>query len=656
MCGLAGFIQWSGIGDGEGESLLTNMTDALAHRGPNDAGAWIDSAAGVALGHRRLAIVDLSPAGHQPMTSASGRFVIVFNGEIYNHGDLRKGLQETGRAPAAWKGHSDTETLVAGFDAWGIEATIRKTRGMFALAVWDKKEKSLTLARDRLGEKPLYYGWQRKGGSPTFLFASQVAALREHPSFEGEIDRDGLCLLLRHNCIGGASSIYRGIHKLEAGCLLTLAQGEQAPTITRYWSGADVAREGVLNPFQGSPQEAVDALEVLLKDAVQSQMMADVPLGAFLSGGIDSSTIVALMQASASRPVKTFSIGFQDALYDEAAHAKAVAQHLGTDHTELYVTPQQAMDVIPSLPRFYDEPFADSSQIPTFLVSQLARQHVTVSLSGDGGDELFCGYTRYQLTASAWSRLAKIPLPLRRLMARVITAIPPQSWNRGVALMTSLTSRKPSWSNVGDKMHKGANALASPSVSHLYGSLVSHWSDPASIVIEGQEPPTMLTSLSPDMEGLDDVQRMMALDMLSYMPDDILTKVDRAAMAVSLETRVPLLDPRVVAFAWSLPQSIKIRDGQTKWPLRQVLDRYVPRELIERPKMGFGVPLDSWLRGPLKTWAEDLLDETRLRREGFFNPKPIREKWRDHLSGKRNWAYPLWDILMFEAWLEHNKP
>ncbi len=655
MCGLAGFIQWNGIGS-EGEAVLAAMTDALAHRGPDDAGKWLDPSAGIALGHRRLAIVDLSPAGHQPMLSSSGRYVIVFNGEIYNHDALREGMTETGRAPAAWCGHSDTETLVAGFDAWGIEATIGKARGMFALAVWDQKKKALTLARDRLGEKPLYYGWQRQGGVASFLFGSQVAALRTHPSFEDNIDRDSLCLLLRHNCIGGASSIYRGIHKLEAGCLLTLEQGATAPTITRYWSGADVAREGAQNPFQGSPQEAVDALDVLLKDAVTSQMMADVPLGAFLSGGIDSSTIVALMQASASRPVKTFSIGFQDALYDEAAHAKAVAKHLSTDHTELYVTAQQAMDVIPSLPRIYDEPFADSSQIPTFLVSQLARQHVTVSLSGDGGDELFCGYNRYHMTASAWSRLEKIPRPLRRLMARAITAIPPQGWNRGAALMASLTSRAAAWSHVGDKMHKGAKALASPSVSHLYGSLVSHWSDPASIVIGGQEPPTMLTSLSPDLEGLDDVQRMMALDMLSYMPDDILTKVDRAAMAVSLETRVPFLDPRVVAFAWSLPQSIKMRDGQTKWPLRQVLDRYVPRALIERPKMGFGVPLDAWLRGPLKTWAEDLLDETRLKREGFFNPAPIRKKWHEHLSGRSNEAYLLWDILMFEVWLEHHNP
>jgi asparagine synthase (glutamine-hydrolysing) len=439
-------------------------------------------------------------------------------------------------------------------------------------------------------------------------------------------------------------SIFSGIHKLAPGHMLSVSLAAPEPVVRAWWSGAAMARRGVAQPFAGSPDEAVDALEALLHDAVGQQMMADVPLGAFLSGGIDSSTIVALMQAQSSRPVRTFSIGFHEAGYNEAEHAKAVARHLGTDHTELYVTAQQALDVIPKLPRLYSEPFADSSQIPTFLVSQLARQHVTVSLSGDGGDELFCGYSRYQMTAGLWSKLSRIPRPLRHMAAGLVTAVPPAAWDKLGAVLPM--------SRVGDKLHKAAAVLGSRSVADLYRGMVSHWADPVRVVLGATEPVSVLTGAAPNLRGLNDVERMMALDMLSYLPDDILSKVDRAAMGVSLETRVPFLDHRVVEFAWSLPLNYKLRQGVTKWPLRQVLYRHVPRELIERPKMGFGVPIDQWLRGPLREWAETLLAVPRLRSEGFFDPAPIRQKWVEHLSGRRNWQHHLWDVLMFQSWLE----
>ena len=642
MCGLVGILGGVALQEGEqsDEALLKRMADTITHRGPDDAGYWCDVEQRIGLGHRRLSIVDLTPAGHQPMQSASGRYVIAFNGEIYNHLLLRQALEGAARAPA-WRGHSDTETLLAGFEAWGLQDTVERAIGMFAIAVWDKHSCTLTLVRDRIGEKPLYYGWQ----DDTFLFGSELKALRAHPAFAGKINRGALSLYMRHNYIPAPYSIYHGIAKLVPGCLLTVSLQQREPKILRYWSGAQVAVSGVANAFEGNAEQAVNELEVLLKDAVHQQMMADVPLGAFLSGGIDSSTVVALMQAQSARPVKTFTIGFNEEGYNEAVHAKAVATHLGTEHTELYVTAEQAMAVIPRLPALYDEPFSDSSQIPTFLVSQLARQYVTVSLSGDAGDELFCGYNRYQMTQKLWRKLSMVPVPLRRLAAKGLTSVSPQTWSQ-------LTK----WSSInwGDKLHKGVGVVASGSVDALYLGLVSHWDDPAALVVGGLEPPTILTGNAPALQGLDDVQRMMALDMLSYLPDDILVKVDRAAMGVSMESRVPFLDHRVVEFAWLLPQSMKLRNGQTKWALRQVLYRHVPKELIERPKMGFGVPLYEWLRGPLRDWAESLLDEERLQREGYFHAAPIRQKWAEHLSGQRNWAYHLWDVLMFQAWLEEN--
>lgn len=654
MCGLAGYL---GVGDwsvSERASInLQRMADTIVTRGPDDAGVWLDRDSGVGLAHRRLSIVDLSSAGHQPMACHTGRFIIAFNGEIYNHLDLRRALEATGSAPA-WRGHSDTETLLAGFVVWGIRATVERCIGMFAFAFWDKQTRVLTLGRDRLGEKPLYYGWQGSGESACFLFASELKALKAHPAFSAEVDRDALCLLMRHNYIPTPYSIYRGISKLQPGTLLTVSLARRDPVIETYWSFTDVAVSGIRKPFAGSSEQAVDELEVLLKAAVRQQMVADVPLGAFLSGGIDSSTVVALMQAQSGLPVQTFTIGFNEEGYNEAVHAKAVARHLGTDHTELYVTPQQALDVIPKLPTLYCEPFADSSQIPTFLVSQLARRKVTVSLSGDAGDELFAGYNRYVLARSLWGRISSVPRGIRSIAAGGIRGLSSATWNKLLGPLQHLAPRSLRQANIGDKLHKGAGVLAADNIDDLYLGLVTHW-QPEGLVIGGREPATYLHGNPLILEGLDVVQRMMALDAITYLPDDILVKVDRAAMGVSLEGRVPFLDHRVVEFAWRIPQSMKLRNGVGKWILREVLYRHVPKELIERPKMGFGVPIDVWLRGPLKDWAEALLDEGRLRREGFFNPGPIRTKWAEHLSGKRNWQYLLWDVLMFQAWLENQR-
>jgi asparagine synthase (glutamine-hydrolysing) len=631
------------------KTILMHMANAIKHRGPDDAGYWSNVDRRVGLAHRRLSVVDLSPAGHQPMLSESGQFVIVFNGEIYNHLALRSELEKLGR-DVVWRGHSDTETLLAGFEAWGVEATLQKSIGMFAIALWDCVLNTLTLARDRIGEKPLYYGWQGSGKNRVFLFGSELKALKAHPNFISTVDRGSLCLLLRHNYIPAPYSIYEGIAKLEPGCLLCVSLDHPEPKISKYWDVVDIARKGLFNPFAGSPDESVDVLEILVKDAVRQQMVSDVPLGAFLSGGVDSSAVVALMQSQSSVPIKTFTIGFSEEGFNEAIDAKAVSRHLGTDHNELYVSSKQAMEVVYRLPQLYCEPFADSSQIPTFLVSELARKQVTVSLSGDAGDELFCGYNRYQITQKIWQKVSLVPKPLRSALSSSISAISQSAWDRYSHFIPGAGR----FNNFGEKLHKGARVLSSGSVDELYMSLISHHRNPSEWVIGGQEPDTHLTGLRPKLDGLCPVQSMMALDMVSYLPDDILAKVDRAGMGVSLEGRVPFLDHRIVEFAWSLPLSYKLRDGQTKWPLRQVLYRYVPRTLIDRPKMGFGVPLCNWLRGPLREWAESLLDEVRLKREGYFHPEPIRQKWAEHLSGQHDWASQLWNVLMFQAWLEEN--
>lgn len=654
MCGFTGFLQPYGLNLDFAEATAKLMAGTLIQRGPDDEGIWIDSINGVALAHRRLSILDLSSAGHQPMESSSGRYVIVFNGEIYNHLDLRIQLEKSstnGTTSIRWRSHSDTETLLIGFDIWGIRTTIERCIGMFAFAVWDKCNHVLTLGRDRLGEKPLYYGWQGATGKECFLFGSELKALKIHPSFSAPIDRNALCLLMRHNYIPAPHSIYQGIYKLPPGNLLTISADKHTPALEPYWSLLDIAVSRNQSLLKGSTQDIKDELETLLKSAIRQQMMADVPLGAFLSGGIDSSTVVALMQTQSDKAVKTFTIGFNEEGYNEAVHAKAVARHLGTDHTELYVTPQQALDVIPNLPFLYCEPFADSSQIPTFLVSQLARQVVTVSLSGDAGDELFSGYNRYVLAQKLWGKLSRLPIGVRSLAAASIRALSPSAWNNIIAPLQALAPNSMRLSNIGDKLHKGAKVLSTRRIDDLYLDLLTHW-NPEELVLGGHEPPTCLHGKPPKLEGLNDIQRMMALDTITYLPDDILVKVDRAAMGVSLESRIPFLDHRVVELAWRIPQSMKLRNGVGKWILREILYQYVPQKLIDRPKMGFGVPIDVWLRGPLKDWAEALLNEDRLHQEGFFNPAPIRTKWIEHLSGKRNWQYLLWNVLMFQAWLE----
>ncbi|MGR6034779.1 MAG: asparagine synthase (glutamine-hydrolyzing) [Candidatus Nitrosoglobus sp.] len=661
MCGVAGFYD-SSMPIDHAEHILTEMASRLAHRGPDDQGIWCDQEAGIRLAHRRLTVVDFSYNGHQPMLSASGRYVITFNGEIYNYRELRAQLEQRGDL---WRGHTDTEVLLAAIEAWGVCRALQCCVGMFALALWDRKARILYLARDRLGEKPLYYGWMNQ----SFLFGSELKALRAHPSWRGEIDREAVTLFMRHNYIPAPFSIYKGIYKLPPGCFLALswkeltaagkifpkkgsAGNQFAPAPVAYWSAWEAVEKGYTAPFRGSDEEAITELEDQLREVIAGKMLADVPLGAFLSGGIDSSMIVALMQAQSSRPVQTFSIGFHEKDYNEAVYAAQVARHLGTEHTELYISSQEAMAVISQLPIIYDEPFADSSQISTFLVSKLARCHVTVALSGDGGDELFGGYNRYFWCQQLWSKLRRIPSIMRQLAAQVLRAPTPSAWDRAFASLEFFIPTRFQQVRPGDKLHKLAAILVSDSPAIIYKQLISQWQSPIDIVINSSEPPDPSDKVWSHFALTDLTECMMLLDLITYLPNDILTKVDRASMAVGLETRAPLLDHRLVEFAWRLPVRLKVRDGTNKWMLRQVLNRYVPRELVDRPKMGFGVPIDSWLRGPLRSWAEDLLDDGKLTAEGYFHPAPIRKRWEEHLTGRRNWQYPLWCVLMFQAWLK----
>lgn len=647
MCGIAGFLQ---TGARQGDRALATcqrMADALTHRGPDDAGVWHDHEAGIYLAFRRLSIIDLSDAGHQPMVSASGRFVIIYNGEIYNHRDLRKRLDPEGTV--AWRGTSDTETLLAVIEAWGVDEALESCNGMFALALWDRHERRLTLARDRFGEKPLYYGWQ--GGA--FLFGSELKAFRKHPDFEGTVDRGSLCLYLRYNCIPAPHTIYQGVFKLPPGSKAEIGPENREPVIARYWSPMDHVRAAGPQADDPQPDNAVvGQFMTLLEKSVSRQMIADVPLGATLSGGIDSSLIVSCMQSLSQQPVNTFTIGFDDDAFSEAKYARRIAAHLGTRHEELLVRPADARDVIPGLPRTYDEPFSDSSQIPTYLVSQLARHHVTVALSGDGADELFGGYNRYRIAERIWPKIGRIPLPVRSLSATILDWVPASALNRVGAALGTMDANAYRWGNLAYKSSKLSGALGSKTIDDYYLSLVSHWSDPAAIVVGGTEP--QRTGLASDRmpAHLSDTERMMLGDMTGYLPDDILVKVDRASMAVSLEMRAPYLDRDVAEFALGLPLSYKIRGGRSKWIMRQALDRFLPAKLLDRPKMGFAVPIGDWLRGPLRDWAEDLLDEKRLEREAFFDPVPIRKKWGQHVAGRSDWQYHLWDILMFQAWLE----
>ena len=640
MCGFAGYLGSVGGAAIDHLALLERMASAIAHRGPDDNGTWYDLEAQIGMGHRRLSIVDLSMAGHQPMQAANGRYVLVFNGEIYNHLDLRHELASD--ALTRWRGHSDTETLLAGFERWGIEETVKRATGMFAFALWDRQTRVLTLGRDRVGEKPLYYGWQ--GGC--FLFGSELKALKRHPAFVGAVDRNALAQYLRYNYVPSPASIYAGIQKLAPGCLLKVSLSDKIPHIVPYWSLSQVVGAGLANPLQISEAQAVTELEHMLKRVVQRQMVADVPVGAFLSGGVDSSLITALMQSQSAQPINTFTIGFTESDYNEAVYAKAVAKHLGTVHTELYVTPEQATSSIPLMATLYDEPFADSSQIPTYLVAKLARQQVIVSLSGDGGDEIFCGYNRYFYTARYWKWISALPVSLRSGIADTITSVTPTTWNRFAAVLPM--------SSPGDKLHKGADILTSSSLGTLYDNLVSSWTSPSSVVLGTDWSPASIGSATaPPLNALSAAERMMFLDTLTYLPDDILVKLDRASMAVSLESRVPFLDHELLEFAWRMPLRYKLHGRTTKLPLRQILEKYVPTNLTDRPKMGFGVPIGAWLRGPLRDWAEHLLDRKRLLNDGFFNPDPVREKWEEHLSGRRNWSAQLWALLMFQSWQDN---
>ncbi len=645
MCGIAGI--WGQLPGSEARAVAADMATAIAHRGPDAAGVWGAEDGGPALAHRRLSIVDLSAAGAQPMHSACGRFVLVFNGEIYNHRSLRRELERDG---ARFVGRSDTEVLVEACSAWGLDTTLERTEGMFALALWNRVTRRLALARDRLGEKPLYYGWH----DGAFLFASELKALHAWPGFRPTLDRGALALYLRHNYVPEPHCIYRGMRKLVPGTWLEIGESDAGhlPPPRTYWSLAQSIATARAAPFRGDDGTAIDAVEDALRASVRQRMMADVPLGAFLSGGIDSSLVVALLQAESARPVRTFSIGFDSPGFDEAPFARAVAQHLGTDHTELYVAPAEARAVIPELPTVYDEPFADSSQIPMLLVSRLARRAVTVAMSGDAGDELFAGYTRYSMAHALWSRAQRRPYALRALAAHLIRSFSPAAWDRLFAIGGPLLPARLRQPTAGDKLHKLARLLTLRTPQETYLALVSLWQDPARLLPGCEEPVSILAPLGELPADLSFVEQMMALDTLHYLPGDILAKVDRATMAASLEARVPFLDSALVSLAWSLPHALKVRDGDGKWVLREVLARHVPRRLFERPKMGFGVPIGEWLRGPLREWAEHLLDPSRLRDGGIFAPAPIREAWRAHLAGGENLQYLLWGILMLEAWRE----
>lgn len=636
MCGIAGFVSRREI---DFDAVVRAMTNAIHHRGPDDEGVWIDQEAGVALGHRRLSILDLSPSGHQPMISASGRYIIVYNGEIYNHQALRSELEAIGAAPE-WRGHSDTEVMLAAIEHWGIDATLRRLNGMFAFALWDRRERELTFARDRMGEKPLYYGVH--GG--TLLFGSELKALTTHPAFRAEIDRDALAAFMRLGYVPAPASIWRGIHKLPPATSMTISieRLDRLEPVT-FWNIAEVARRGTAEPRIAGP-ELVDDLEDLLSDAVRLRMEADVPLGAFLSGGIDSSLVASLMQANASSPVRTFSIGFDDPNFNEAEHAKAVAAHLGTSHTELYVGMDMARDMLPSLPEIWDEPFADSSQIPMFLVSRLAREHVTVALSGDGGDELFGGYNRHVTGAGIWSRVEALPASARQLAGRVLSHKLTGSIAQTAAGLLPGNRRM---AGIAARLPKVGAIVGARSPMDFYGRLISQWQDERLVLGAGTdlslpEPPTLA----------DFRNTMMFLDMTTYLPDDILVKVDRAGMGVSLEGRVPLLDHRVVEFAWQVPLDAKIRDGRGKMILREILDRYVPRNLIERPKAGFAIPVGRWLAGPLRPWVEALIDPRRIAAEGYLDGVIVADVWKRFLGGDVRLETRLWCILMFQAWLE----
>ncbi len=648
MCGITGFLDTRrDRSDSELEARVTRMSDRIVHRGPDSSGTWVDESNGIALGFRRLAIVDLTPTGRQPMISSSGRFIMIFNGEVYNYGELREELTKSG---ITFRGTSDSEVMVEAIDAWGLVPAVKRFNGQFAFAIWDRRDRFLHLVRDRVGVKPLYYGWVGR----SLLFGSELKCLRAYPEFAGEIDRNALALFTRHNYIPAPFSIFQNVYKQMPGTILSFPfdQPGYVPEPIVFWSARKTVESGLADPFTGSFKEAKDQLDGLLRESVRLRMMADVPLGAFLSGGVDSSTIVALMQAESNIPVKTFTIGFLEDEYNEAEHARKVAKHLNTEHTEIIVTSEEARAVIPKLPVMYDEPFSDSSQIPTYLVSQLTRNFVTVSLSGDGGDELFAGYNRYFWGNDIWSKIGWMGTGVRKTLGGSMRLLSPAAWDSLFRTIKPVIPNSLRVPQAGEKIKKISDVISVDSPERLYYRLVSHWKKPDELVIGGQEPRTPLTDSSEWPSVPDFTHWMMYMDLITYLPDDILAKVDRASMAVSLESRVPYLDDhRVIEFAWRLPLDMKIKNGQGKYILRQLLYDYVPKVLIERPKMGFGIPIDSWLRGPLQDWADDLLDSSRMREEGFFDPEEVQKMWQEHKSGTHDNQYYLWDILVFQEWL-----
>ncbi len=649
MCGIAGFIDLSrSLEAGELVKRARLMGEAQDSRGPDAGSQWAEAQSGLALDHRRLAIIDLTEEGAQPMHSSSGRFVTVYNGEIYNYRDLRAELERSEGFPG-WRGHSDTEVMLEAVEKWGFEESLKRFSGMFAIAVWDRREKRLLLARDRMGEKPLYYG--RQGN--TFYFSSELKSIRQLETFRPEINRDALCSYLRYHYVPAPESIYKSVSSLMPGTWISVSTEGEIHGPYSYWSLRDCAQIGVDKTFTAPEDTVKEALEGLLLKVVEREMISDVPLGAFLSGGVDSSLIVALMQQCALSPVKTFTIGFDDKAYNEAEDAKRVAEHIGTEHTELYVTPQDALDVIPRIPKIWDQPFSDASQIPTHLVSQMTREHVTVALSGDGGDELFAGYNRHFKGCSLWDKLGPVPEKFRRLAAVSLKNIPTDEWDGFFEVLSPILPKKLRLRLPGQKLHKLADVMTANSARDYYLKLTSNWFAPEELVVNGWEKPGPYQSSGNQPQTNDLTTWMQFMDAATYLPDDILTKVDRAAMAVSLETRAPFLDHEVVEFSQRLPMPMKISGGKGKKILRDILYKYVSPELIERPKMGFGIPIDNWLRGPLREWAEDLLDPVRMRQEGYLRPEPIRKTWEDHLSGKIDAQYKIWNILVFQSWLRH---
>ena len=646
MCGVAGFLMDSKSSSSVNFDLITKkMTDSIKHRGPNDSGCWNNPSEGIALGHRRLSILDLSDAGHQPMESSNGRYVIAFNGEIYNHLQIRSDIEKNNEN-ISWRGHSDTETILSAFETFGIQKSLEKFVGMFAFSLWDKKNKTLTLARDRLGEKPMYYGWQNIANGRVFLFGSELKALKSFPDIDLRVDRGSLSLFLKHAYVPNPYSIYENIFSLEPGQFLQVSLLNKMTKTVNYWEASEIIKKGSSKEYKGTPKEAVKDLKNLLRHTIKSQMISDVPLGAFLSGGIDSSTVVSIMQEQADIPVKTFTIGFNEKGFDEAKYAKSIANHLGTDHTELYINANDAMKVIPDMHSIYCEPFADSTQIPNFIVSKLANNDVTVALSGDGGDELFGGYSRYNHIDNIWKKINYFPLSTRNLISKILT-YPLQE----KSIYSKYKSK--TLTNLSKRIISGTNLINSETIDKLYSHVITQIPFSEDVVHGGYLKETKLDDLKPNFGDISNIEKMMATDTINYLPDDILTKVDRAAMRTSLETRVPFLDHNIVEFAWRLPISYKVKEGESKWPLQKILKDFLPESLTKREKMGFSVPIHEWIRGPLSEWCEELLNKDRLKSEGFFDEEIVCNKWKEHLFGKKNNITFLWPILMFQSWLEN---